>query len=62
MLAREEIISREKMESTGGISQDEKEFINLVFSMVEMVKVLYQDYLERKSTVQVKASKNNKGK
>jgi hypothetical protein len=38
------------MEYTGGISQD------------EMVKVLYEDYLERKRTVQGKASKNNKGK
>ena len=33
-----------------------------MFSMAEMVKVLYEDYLERKSTVQAKASKNNKGK
>ena len=30
--------------------------------MPEMVKVLYEDYLERKRTVQVKASKNNKVK
>jgi hypothetical protein len=28
--------------------------------MAEMVKVLYEDYLERKSSIQVKASKNNK--
>jgi hypothetical protein len=62
MLTREEIISREKMASTGGIYQDDKEFINLVFSMFEMVKVLYEDYLERNSSVQVKASRNNKGK
>jgi hypothetical protein len=62
MLAREEHISRRKMASTGGLSQDEKEFRDSVFSMAEMVKVLYEDYLERKSTVQVKASKNNKGK
>jgi hypothetical protein len=46
MLNMEELISREKMTSTGGISQDEKEFKNSVFSMVEMVKVLYEDYLE----------------
>jgi hypothetical protein len=62
MLAREEHISRRKMASIGGLSQDEKEIIDSVFSMAEMVKVLYEDYLERKSTVQVKASKNNKGK
>jgi hypothetical protein len=62
MLAMEEHISRRKMASTGGLSQDEKEFRDSVFSMAEMVKVLYEDYLERKSTVQVKASKNNKGK
>ena len=61
MLAREEHISRRKMASTGGLSQDE-EFRDSMFSMAEMVKVLYEDYLERKSTVQVKASKNNKGK
>jgi hypothetical protein len=62
MLAREELISREKMASTGGLSQNEKEFRNSVFSMAEMVKVLYEDYLERKSTIQVKDSKNNQVK
>jgi hypothetical protein len=46
MLTREELISREKMASTGGISQDDKEFINSLFSMFDMVKVLYEDYLE----------------
>jgi hypothetical protein len=30
--------------------------------MAEMVKVLYEDYLEQKRSVQEKASKNNKGK
>jgi hypothetical protein len=62
MLTREELISSEKMASAGGFSQDEKEFINLVFSMDEMVKVLYEDYLEQKRSVQVKSSKNNKFK
>ena len=62
MLSGEELISRNKMASTGGLSQNEKEFRDSVFSMAEMVKVLYEDYLERKSTVQVKSSKNNKGK
>jgi hypothetical protein len=46
MLDREEHISRRKMASTGGLSQDEKKFRDSVFSMAEMVKVLYEDYLE----------------
>jgi hypothetical protein len=46
MLAREDLISREKMASIGGLSQNEKEFINSVFVMAEMLKVLYEDYLE----------------
>ena len=46
MLTREELISREKMASTGELSQNEKEFRDLMFSMAEMVKVLYEDYLE----------------
>jgi hypothetical protein len=62
MLTREELISREKMASIGGLSQYEKEFNNSVFSRVEMVKVLYEDYLKRKRSVQEKSSKNNKGK
>jgi hypothetical protein len=61
MLTKEELMSREKMASIGGLSQAKKEFKNSAFSMVEMVKVLYEDYLERKSSVQVKSSKNNKG-
>jgi hypothetical protein len=32
----------------------------LLFSMAEMVKVLYEDYLERKRSVQEKSSKNDK--
>jgi hypothetical protein len=46
MLSREELISRKKMASTGGLSQNYKEFRDSVFSMAEMVKVLYEDYLE----------------
>ena len=46
MLTSEEHISRRKMASTGGLSQDEKKFRDSVFSMAEMVKVLYEDYLE----------------
>jgi tuftelin-interacting protein 11 len=33
-----------------------------MFAMAEMVKVLYEDYLEQKRSVQPKTSKNNKGK
>jgi hypothetical protein len=38
----------EKMASEEGISQDEKEFRKTFHAMLEMVKVLYEDYLERK--------------
>jgi hypothetical protein len=62
MLTREELISRGEMGSTGGISRDEKELKNLVFSMAEMVNVLYEDYLEQKRSLQEKASKKNKDK
>jgi hypothetical protein len=62
MLTREEHISRRKMASTGGLSQDEKKFRDSVFSMAEMVKVLYEDYLERKSTVQVESFKEQQRK
>ena len=36
----------EKMASEEGISQDEKEFRKTFFAMSEMVKGLYEDYLE----------------
>jgi hypothetical protein len=35
-----------KMASGEGLSQDEKEFQKTLFSMAEMVKVIYEDYLE----------------
>jgi hypothetical protein len=38
----------EKMASEEGLSHDEKEFQKTFFSMSEMMKVLYEDYLERK--------------
>jgi hypothetical protein len=44
MLAREELISRKKMASTGGLSQNEKEFRDSVFSMAEMVQKTYLRY------------------
>jgi hypothetical protein len=36
----------EKMASEEGIYQDEKEFQKTFFAMSEMIKVLYEDYLE----------------
>jgi hypothetical protein len=38
----------EKMASEEGLSHDEKEFRKTFFAMSEMMKVLYEDYLERK--------------
>jgi hypothetical protein len=38
----------EKMASEEGLSQDEKEFRKTFLAMSKMVKVLYEDYLERK--------------
>jgi hypothetical protein len=35
-----------KMASKGRLSQDEKEFQKTLFAMSEMMKVLYEDYLE----------------
>jgi hypothetical protein len=47
----------EKMASEEGISQDEKEFRKTFLAMSEMVKVLYEDYLERKRPVLGDSSK-----
>jgi hypothetical protein len=47
----------EKMASEEGISQDEKEFRKTFLAMLEMVKVLYEDYLERKRPVLGDSSK-----
>jgi hypothetical protein len=43
----------EKMASEEGLSQDEKEFRKTFFAMSEMMKVLYEDYLERKDQIWV---------
>jgi hypothetical protein len=43
----------EKMASEEGLSQDEKEFRKTFLAMSEMVKVLYEDYLERKDQIWV---------
>jgi hypothetical protein len=41
----------EKMASEEGLSHDEKEFRKTFFAMLEMMKVLYEDYLERKRLI-----------
>jgi hypothetical protein len=55
-------ISKEKMASKEGLSQDEKEFRKTLFVMAEMMKVLYEEYLEQKRSAQGKSSKNDKRK
>jgi hypothetical protein len=46
MFTREELISRDKITSTRGHSQYEKDFLKTLLAMPEMVKVLYEHYLE----------------
>ena len=48
------------MTSEEEISQNEREFQRTFFAMLEMVKVLYDDYLERKRPVQGESSKQAK--
>jgi hypothetical protein len=43
-----------------GLSQNEREFQRTFFAMSEMVKVLYDDYLEKKRSVQGESSKKDK--
>jgi hypothetical protein len=43
---RKRTSQREKMASEEGLSQEEKEFRKTFFAMSEMMKVLYEDYLE----------------
>jgi hypothetical protein len=47
----------EKMALEEGISEDEKEFRKAFLAMSEMVKVLYEDYLERKRPILGDSSK-----
>jgi hypothetical protein len=61
MFTRERNISSEKMAAKEGLSQDEKDMQKNLFSMSDMVKVLYEDYLEQNRSVQGKYSKNKKG-
>jgi hypothetical protein len=49
----------EKMVSEEVLSQDEKEFRKTFFAMLEMMKVLYEDYLEQKRPA---LSESSKGK
>jgi hypothetical protein len=44
--SRKRTSQSEKMASKEGLSQNEREFQRTLFSMSEMVKVLYDDYLE----------------
>jgi hypothetical protein len=46
--SRKRTSQSEKMASEEGLSQNEREFQRTFFSMSEMVKVLYDDYLEWK--------------
>jgi hypothetical protein len=50
----------ERMTLEEGLSQNEREFQRNLFSMLEMVKVLYDDYLEWKRHFQGEYSKKDK--
>jgi hypothetical protein len=47
----------EKMALKEGLSHNEREFQKILFSMSEMVKVLYDDYLEWKRLILGESSK-----
>jgi hypothetical protein len=51
IVLRKRISQSEKMASEEGLSQDGKEFRKTFFAMSEMMKVLYEDYLEQKRLV-----------
>ena len=51
---------REEMASKEGMSQNEIELQKNLFAMSYMVKVLYEDYLERKRPFQGESSKQDK--
>jgi hypothetical protein len=52
-----ESFSQREDASEEGLSQDEKEFMKTFLAMSKMVKVLYEDYLERKRPVLGESSK-----
>jgi hypothetical protein len=54
---RKKTSQSEKMASEEGLSHDEKEFRNNFFAMLDMMKVLYEDYLERKRPILGESSK-----
>jgi hypothetical protein len=58
--SRKRTSQSEKMALEEGISQNERDFQRTFFAMSEMVKVLYDDYLERKRSVQGESSKQDK--
>jgi hypothetical protein len=58
--SRKRTSQSEKMASEEGLSQNEREFQRTFFAMSEMVKVLYDDYLEWKRPVQGESSKQAK--
>jgi hypothetical protein len=58
--SRKRTSQSEKMASEEGLSQNEREFQRTFFAMSEMVKVLYDDYLEQKRPVQGESSKQDK--
>jgi hypothetical protein len=58
--SRKRTSQSEKMGSKEGLSQQEREFQRTFFAMSKMVKVLYEDYLERKRPVQGESSKQDK--
>jgi hypothetical protein len=58
--SRKRTSQSEDMASKEGMSQNEIELQIFLFSMSEMVKVLYEDYLEQKRNFQGKYSKQDK--
>jgi hypothetical protein len=55
--SRKRTSQSEKMALEEGLSHDEKEFRKTFFAMLEMMKVLYEDYLEHKRSVLGESSK-----
>ena len=55
--SRKRTSQSENMASEEGLSHDEKEFRKTFFAMSEMMKVLYDDYLEQKHLNLIESSK-----
>jgi hypothetical protein len=60
--SRKRTSQSEKMASEEGLSQNEIEFQKSFVSMSEMVKVLYDDYLEKKRSIPGESSKSKTDK